>query len=140
MKRSTWSMRKPFLIALVTAILLFGGVGLWSVRTEIAGAVVGNGQVSVATDISAVQHPVGGIVEEIHVQNGDHVTAGQLLLRLDSSSQKARLDAVEDELFETLANLARLEAIVESREEMTLHPELIRGGDFLVLSRLFLSI
>ena len=57
-----------------------------------------------------VQHPTGGIVGEVHVRDGDHVKAGDILVRLDDTITKANLAIVENELIEQIAQRARLEA------------------------------
>jgi len=101
---------------------LFGSVVAWAVTVDLSGAVIGKGQVQVSANRFAVQHPVGGVVAEILVNNGDRVASGDLLVRLDDSSVRSDLAAVEGELFELLANEARLEAELDGRRSLSLHP------------------
>ena len=56
--------------ALIVAVLV-GGIGGWATFTEIGGAVVSSGQLVVESDVKKVQHPVGGIVGELRVREGD---------------------------------------------------------------------
>lgn len=120
--RRTWNAGRPLVAALIAFALLFGGLGIWSTRAEITGAVIGAGMIEKATVMTAVQHPVGGVVEEIYVNDGDRVGAGDMLLRLDGAELRSDLKGTEGELWEVLANIGRLEAVIEDRREMRFHP------------------
>ena len=105
-----WSMRRHLLIGLVALVVLVGGFGSWAVRAQIAGAVIVSGLIEVDQNRQIVQHPNGGVVAEIRVQEGDEVRQGDVLLRLDAQDLRAELSVVEGLLYETLAQRARLEA------------------------------
>ena len=45
-----------------------------------------------------MQHPTGGVVGQLYVHDGDHVTAGQLLIRLDETASRADLEIVRKAL------------------------------------------
>ena len=122
--RRSWTIRKPLGIGLAAMVALFGGVGGWAAAFDIAGAVLGKGQVQASANRIAVQHPVGGVVAEILANNADKVKSGDVVLRLDDSSLRSDLATVEGELFEILANEARLQAEVDDRKELSLHPVL----------------
>ncbi|CAJ1388177.1 unnamed protein product [Effrenium voratum] len=94
---------------LATAILTLG-FGGWAATAKLSGAVVSSGNVVVASDLKAVQHPDGGIVEDIRVRNGDRVNAGDIVLSLDDKLLKANLALVDDRLIALEAQAARLEA------------------------------
>jgi HlyD family secretion protein len=91
-------------------VLLVGGVGGWAATTEFSGAVVASGILVVDTNVKKVQHPTGGIVGELHVRDGDHVQAGDLLIRLDDTVTRANLAIIVKTLDELAARQARLEA------------------------------
>lgn len=120
--RRSWTVRKPLVIGLLAIFGLFGGVFAWAATSDISGAVLGKGKVEASGQRYAVQHPVGGIVAEILVKNGDRVKSGDVVLRLDDPELHSELGAVESELFEVLANEARLSAEVENRRTLTVHP------------------
>jgi HlyD family secretion protein len=105
-----WSPRRPLLICAVTLALLLGGFGGWAVTVPISGAVIATGQVEVERDRVVVQHPDGGVVEEIFVIEGSRVAAGDVLLRIDGAQLRSELAVVENQFFETLARRGRLEA------------------------------
>jgi HlyD family secretion protein len=98
------------IVGSVTAAILVFGFGVWSVASEIAGAVVASGQIEVSQNRQVVQHPDGGVVAEIAVKEAQPVKAGDLLIRLDGALVKSELAIVEGQLFEVMARSARLEA------------------------------
>lgn len=107
---SRWPVRGSLMTGLVAVAVLFGGFGLWAWQSSIAGAVVAPGQVEVEQQRQVVQHPDGGVVEEIAVTEGESVEAGQLLIRLDGTLLSTELTIVEGQYFEILARRGRLEA------------------------------
>jgi HlyD family secretion protein len=134
--RLTWSTRKPLLLGLGSFVLLVGVIGFWSVRADIAGAVIGLGVIEVSSTQTAVQHPVGGVVKEILAREGDRVAAGDVVVRLDDFQLLSDLKVVEGDLFETLAAIARLEAEVDGRPTLTLHPALAEAASIPEYGRL----
>jgi membrane fusion protein, type I secretion system len=90
---------------LLVAVGIGGG---WLTLMPLAGAVVVPGNLVVQSDVKAIQHPTGGIVAEIKVDNGNHVAAGDLLVRLDPTQAKAALQSVSKQLDEQRAKIARL--------------------------------
>lgn len=91
----------------VASLALLAG---WSQLVMIDSAVIAPGQVTVHGQPRPVQNLDGGIVQSVHVANGDVVAAGQLLLRLDSTLLQVNLDIYRNRLAEALARKARLEA------------------------------
>ena len=123
---SRWSARSALMLGLVGMLLLVGGFGLWSVTSRIAGAVVASGQVEVEQHRQVVQHPEGGVVEEIAVREGQPVRAGDLLIRLDGTLLRTELAIVEGQYFEILARRGRLEAERADRPAITFPEELLQ--------------
>jgi HlyD family secretion protein len=120
--RRSWTIRKPLTIGWAAMAGLFGLVFVWAVTFDISGAIIGKGQVQASANRIAVQHPVGGVVAEILASNGDRVNSGAVVVRLDDSPLSAELATVESELFQLLANEARLEAEISGRGTLSLHP------------------
>jgi len=61
------------------AMLVFG-LGGWAATGKFVGAVIAQGSVAIDSNVKKVQHPTGGVVGQLYVHDGDHVTAGQLLI------------------------------------------------------------
>lgn len=116
--RRSWTIRKPLGIGLVALAGLFCLVFLWGTTLQISGAVIAKGQVQVSSSRFAVQHPVGGVVAKILANNGDKVRSGDLVVKLDETQLRSELTGVEAELFEILANEARLVAELDDRKEL----------------------
>ena len=123
-----WSARKHLTIGVLTLLVLVGGFGTWSVMAQITGALITSGQIEVDRNRQVVQHPDGGVVDEIVVGEGDTVLAGDLLLRLDATSLQSELAVVEGQLFEILARRARLEAERDNTALMVFSPVLLEGA------------
>jgi len=127
-QRPTWSVHRSLFLSVTAVVLLVAFLGVWSVRTHIAGAVVGAGVIEVSTTRTAVQHPIGGVVVEILKRDGDRVRAGDVVLRLDDRKLQSDLAVNESALFETLASIARLEAAIEDRHELDPDPLLVEAA------------
>jgi len=86
----------------------FGVMGLWAALAKIDKAVVAGGWVSIETNKKTLQHLEGGIVKEILVKEGQHVSKGQGLVRLESTQAKANSDILTSQMMSSLAIEARL--------------------------------
>ena len=126
--RPKYSAKLPITIGFAALSLLIFGVGAWSVRTEIAGAVIANGMIVVENNRQVVQHAEGGTVGRIDARDGDKVQAGDLLLRLDDTLLKSELSVAELQLVELRARRARLEAERDGSDEIAF-PGDIMGMD-----------
>ena len=110
--------------------LLAAGVGGWATTTELADAVLAPGVVVVNSHVKKIQHPIGGIVKELLVRNGDHVKAGQVIMRLDDTQVGAELAIHVKRNDELMARQARQEAELAGAERIVFPQELTsRSGD-----------
>jgi HlyD family secretion protein len=80
--------------------------------------------VAVDSNVKKVQHPTGGVVGQIYVHDGDHVTAGQLLIRLDETASRADLEIVRKALDGLYARKARLTAELDGADAVAVPPAL----------------
>ena len=92
------SIRNHLLACVALTVLVLGVVGGSAATMVIAGAVIADGQLVVDSNVKKVQHPVGGIVGEVLVRNGDYVKTGDVILRLDETQTKANLAIVTKNL------------------------------------------
>ena len=123
-----WSVRGPMTVGLLGLGLLLGGFGLWSTATQISGAIIAGGRIEVDQNRQVVQHPDGGVVAEILVDESDTVEAGQVLLRLDASELQSRLLITENQLYELVARRGRLEAERDGEAEISFDPLLTEAA------------
>ncbi|MEQ8366153.1 MAG: HlyD family type I secretion periplasmic adaptor subunit [Roseicyclus sp.] len=105
-----WSLRGPLLLGLAAMITLLVGFGGWAVTSQIAGAVVASGRIEVDRNRQAIQHPEGGVVSELLVDEGDRVAQGQVVIRLAPERLATERTVAEGRLFELRVRRARLEA------------------------------
>jgi len=69
-----------FLIYLIAALV--AGIVIWSAFAQMRELAVAPGEIVSASFVQPVHHLEGGIVDEIHVSEGEKVVIGQPLLRL----------------------------------------------------------
>lgn len=110
MKDLSFPLRPPLVLGFLALFLLVGGFGAWTVMSEISGAVIASGQIEVDQNKQAIQHPDGGVVSDLLVNEGDSVERGALLIRLDPTLLRSRLVVSVDQYHEILARRGRLEA------------------------------
>jgi HlyD family secretion protein len=116
---SRYSIHRHLLAGGLIVLLLAGGVGGWAATTQIAGALIAQGSVVVDSNVKKVQHPTGGVVGKLNVQDGDRVKAGDILVQLDDTITRANLAIVTKGLDELAARKARLEAERDGAESIT---------------------
>lgn len=126
---SPWSARKPMIVGLLGLLILVGGFGTWAVATNISGAIIASGRIEVDQNRQVVQHPDGGVVAEILVDEGDEVEAGDVMIRLDDTELKSQLAINESQLYELMSRRGRLEAERDDRSEIEFDPLLLEAAE-----------
>ena len=84
MRTVTWSL---------IGTTVFGVAWLALARTE--EIVVAAGELEPVGSVQDIQMPVGGVVEEILVEEGQAVTAGQVLMKLDTEASEQQRQSLE---------------------------------------------
>jgi adhesin transport system membrane fusion protein len=116
---------------LVMAML--GGFLIWASLAPLEEYAIAEGEVVPQEQIQTIQHLEGGIIEKIHVFEGDRVKADQPLVQLNLSSFQANRQELQIKLEGLLLKKARLEAEAAGQETLTFdkafadyNPSLIR--------------
>ncbi|EFL88825.1 HlyD family type I secretion periplasmic adaptor subunit [Ahrensia sp. R2A130] len=94
-------------------IFVFGFLGLfviWAFAFPIASAVVASGKIVSSGQNKLIQHPTGGVVRSISVQDGSQVAKGDVLLVLDDSANRAEFTRLTARHQRLTALKTRLEA------------------------------
>ena len=99
------------------------GLGGMAATIDFSSAVVTGGRLVVSSNVKKIQHRDGGTVVEINVKDGDHVKAGDLLVKLDPTMAAANLGIVTKGLDEELARKARLAGGAERRRRRLTFPD-----------------
>jgi len=105
-----YSAKSPLLVGLACIVVLIGGLAVWSLTAQIAGAVIANGEVTIAAGNQPIEHLDGGAVAEVYVQDGDRVVRGDPLVRFADASLRDHLAALELRAMHLVAQRNRLEA------------------------------
>jgi len=112
--------------ALGLIIVLFFTIALaWSFLGKVDVLATAQGRLAPAGDVKTIQPLDPGVVRAIHVQDGDHVRAGQLLVELDPTQPGADADRTAHDLMQAQLDLARLIALktaIDSRGTPRLGP------------------
>ena len=87
-----------------------GGFMLWASLAPLDKGVPLSGTVAVASSRKVIQHPTGGIIEEILVKEGNTVKAGQILITMNATQSKALAEISRVQYFTVRAVEARLTA------------------------------
>jgi HlyD family secretion protein len=110
-ERALWrSLRKPMLIGVATIIVFVGGFAVWGTVAPLAGGAVAPGVISPDGNRKGIQHLEGGILEQILVQDGDIVAAGDPLVVLQEVQARATFDMLQAQQRTLQATMARLTA------------------------------
>lgn len=113
------SITRQAIFGLSLMVISFGGFGYWAFRAPLAAAVISQGSFVATGQNKIVQHLEGGIIKDILIREGDVVTEGQPILRLDETLARAnrrelylrqlRLEVTENRLLAQHLGLDRLD-------------------------------
>lgn len=117
--------RAPMRWGLAVLLIGFGGFVLWAGFAPLEAGIPAPAVVEVTGNRKIVQHFEGGIVEEILVENGERVKAGQVLVRLNPTRALAELGIVTSQYITVKAVEARLLA---ERDDL---PTVVNDPDFI---------
>ena len=120
-----WGAGGYIRFGIICVALLAVGLGGWGATAKLKGAIISSGHLRVESQRQVVQHPDGGVVGEILVREGDVVSAGETLIRLDGTTLQSELTVMESQLFELMARRGRLVAEQTDKDTIVFDPELL---------------
>ena len=105
-------------------LVLFGGFLLWATFVPLDEGVPTMGTVVVDTKRKAVQHSVGGVIQEIYVREGDFVSKDQLLIKLGDAKAQSEVFTEEQNISSIKENinlqhttLDKIDSLIKTREK-----------------------
>ncbi|TXS89481.1 HlyD family type I secretion periplasmic adaptor subunit [Parahaliea maris] len=101
-------LRRPILVGVTVIVLFFGVLGGWATFSRLASAAIASGEIGFDNDRKSIQHLEGGIVAELVVADGQIVSPGELLVRLDKTQAQAVFEQVKARYLALLATESRL--------------------------------
>lgn len=108
-------------------VIIFGFFGFvaWATFAPLDQGVPVPGTVVVDGNRKSVQHPTGGIVDDILVGEGDVVKPGQVLARMNNTQAKAQAEILRSQLATAQAIQARLLAERDGAAQPVFSPDLL---------------
>lgn len=103
---------------------------VWAAFAPLDEGVPSSGFVSLDTKRKTIQHINGGIIKEILVGEGQLVSEGQVLIRLDQAAAKANFETIRQRYLGLRAVQGRLQAEQNNLTTIGWHPDLqLSNGD-----------
>lgn len=123
--------RKPIIVGGWMMLLVFGFLGSWAALAPLASAAIAPGKVILSGNKKSIQHLEGGVIDKILVREGQAVKEGQVLIRLNETASRARLDLFRKQYQGTQAAEARLKAERDALESIVFPQDLLdaKGED-----------
>lgn len=112
-------------------LLLAGLLGflLWAVLAPLDAGVPAPGVVMVDTKRKTIQHLTGGLIEKVAVREGQEVTAGDLLIKLNDAQARADFEGIRQRYLSLRALEDRLLAEQAGLPAIVFHPDVLAGKD-----------
>ncbi|MGH1374043.1 MAG: HlyD family type I secretion periplasmic adaptor subunit [Cellvibrionaceae bacterium] len=112
-------------LAITGFLAAFFMIMLWGYFAPLTSAVVAPGTLKTDGHRYVIQHPQSAITERIHVNDGDAVKAGDLLIELDSNDLKASELSLKIEYLQIKLEKNRHYANLNEDEELTIPSDLL---------------
>src|SRR5881275_502205 len=97
-------LRAGAIVAFLFFVLFLG----WAALVPLDAGATASGAIAVSGNRQTVQHKDGGVITAIHVREGEHVQAGQVLIELSAPELRAAERALTSDYLTGLAQRARL--------------------------------
>lgn len=123
------SLRRYRLAGLTLIVVFASSFGAWSAFVPLSGAVVASGHFEVDGSVKKIQHKTGGVVSEILVHDGERVTEGEVVLRLDPTSARSDLQIIAHQFADLRMTAVRLRAERDGLDHFVPPPHTLNTGD-----------
>src|SRR5215510_14121603 len=101
-----------------TIIVVFTAAFVWAAFGTIDIVAIAQGKIIPSGHSKVIQPLESGVIRAIHVQNGQEVQAGQVLIELDTTANSADHDRLVNELQAARLDVVRLRALLAGRDTM----------------------
>jgi HlyD family secretion protein len=112
-------IRRGIIISVLFFVLFLG----WAAFMPLDAGVNAAGTIAVSGNRQTVQHKDGGVITAIHVREGQHVQAGQVLVELSAPELRASERALTSDYLTLLAQRSRLLAERKGQTDFAPPPE-----------------
>src|SRR5437764_2321545 len=112
-------IRAGVVVAFLFFVLFLG----WAAFVPLDAGASAGGIIAVSGNRQTVQHKDGGVITAIHVREGQHVEAGQILIELSAPELRASERALTSDYLTLLAQRSRLLAERTGQRDFAPPPE-----------------
>ena len=105
-----------------TIIAVFAAAFLWAAFGTIDIVATAQGKIIPSGHSKVIQSLESGVIRAIHVQNGQEVQEGKVLIELDTTANSADHDRLVNELQAARLDVARLRAVLAGKDAMQAPP------------------
>ena len=121
--------RAPILFGTWVIIIFFGFGTLWAALAPLDSASHAMGTIMSSTSRKMLNHPQGGTVKTIYVNQGDHVKEGDPIVALDETQFKANHDVALGQYRALKASESRLIAERDNLPNIDFAPEILKDAE-----------
>ncbi|WP_299084572.1 HlyD family type I secretion periplasmic adaptor subunit [uncultured Ruegeria sp.] len=125
------SIRGSLLLLVVLSCLL--AAGTWAYLTELDDVTRVDGRIVPSGDVQLIEATEPGVLQSVHVREGQVVDKGALLMELDTTQIDSQLSQEQQRAFGLMARALRLSAEIDSIE-LAFDENLIKGAPAVVRS------
>ena len=132
--RSSWRSSLLWLTILAFIVIAL----FWAAVTEIDDVTRGDGRIVPSQNIQFVQATEAGVLEALHVAEGDIVAPYDLLMELDRTLMSSQLDQERQRAVALMARIARLDAELAEADTLVMPDDLVRASPSVAASEVAL--
>ncbi|MEI4233888.1 HlyD family type I secretion periplasmic adaptor subunit [Roseovarius sp. D22-M7] len=112
--RGASPLRGSLLLAVILVFLAAAAV--WAARTELDDVTRAEGRIVPSRDVQLIQATEPGILQALHVSEGEIVDEGTVLMELDGTQISSELDQEQQRAYGLIARIERLQAEIDGAE------------------------
>ncbi|WP_439563119.1 HlyD family type I secretion periplasmic adaptor subunit [Roseinatronobacter sp.] len=129
--RGRETLRGSLLLLLILVFLIVAVA--WAALTELDDVTRADGRIVPTQQVQVIQAAEQGVLQALHVAEGDLVQAGDSLMELDRTLLTSQLDQEQQRAFGLMARIARLQAEIDGHD-LEFPPELVQRTPSVVRS------
>ncbi|MBE0455603.1 MAG: HlyD family type I secretion periplasmic adaptor subunit, partial [Roseovarius sp.] len=120
-------------LLLFTILAFLATAVIWAARTEIDDVTRADGRIVPSASVQVIEAAEPGVLQALHVREGQVVDKGDLLMELDGTILDSQLDQEQQRAYGLMARIARLQAEIDGID-LTFNPDLVRRAGDVVTS------
>ncbi len=118
------SFQSPKILGVIVLALTTIALVSWSQLAPLSSAVIAPGTLQFKGHRHLIQHPVSAVTDRVHVNDGDYVNAGELLITLNTDDLKTSALSLRVELLQIKLEKTRQHALLTQRPQLVIADEL----------------